>query len=341
MKIVLYIFFFLAPIKLFSQQKTDVHKDTVKVGFYINSIRNIDFANNSVYIDLWAWFHYKNHNLIPYEPTEKEKNYPNCLEWPDAVDANNGGQPIYNNEVVDDSSAVMLWKNVRVSSPFKKKWNLVNYPFDVQDITLKLESADFDADELELVATSGKIDSDFIRNEKEWNFNTPIFQNSKKVYHTTFGDPRDSLGKMTSEYSAVEMKFKMSRSHPWITFMKLFTGILISFLIGLSVFLIKPTNLDARFGLCVGSLFSAIGSKYIVDGMIPVNYETTLFDVIHNITFIYIFIIILISIFSLNWLETNKVKLHVLSKKLDNIGFVCCLISYFIIISLLVSNARL
>lgn len=340
MKLVIYILVFLTPYKLFSQLNSNIHTDTVKVGFYVTSIRNIDFSNNIFNADLWVWFHYKNHDSIPNNPTEKTKIFPKCLEWPDALDANNGGQPIYNNDNVDDSTAKILWKAVRLSCPFRKKWNLVNYPFDVQQISLKLESADFTSNDLVLQAISGKIDDQFTKKEVEWEFYDICFHDGIREFKTTFGDPIDTLGNMTSKYSAVEMTFKMKRNHSWITFMKLFTGILISFLICLSVFLIKPTNTDARFGLCVGALFSAIGSKYIVDGMIPVNYQNTLFDNIHNITFFYIFIITLISIFSLKWLESDNIKLHIFSKKLDKIGLISCLLSYFIIISVLVINYR-
>jgi hypothetical protein len=128
----------------------------------------------------------------------------------------------------------------------------------------------------------------------------------------------------------------MQRLNRWTTFFKLYTGILISFIIALSVFLVKPTNLDARFGLVVGSLFSSIGSKYIVDSLIPVYYQNTLFDNIHNVTFIYIFIITLLSIISLNLMESEKVGHSLLSKKLDRIGLITCLVTYFSMIVILV-----
>jgi hypothetical protein len=64
------------------------------------------------------------------------------------------------------------------------------------------------------------------------------------------------------------------------------------------VFFIKPFNIDPRFGLCVGGLFATIGNKYIIEGMVPSTNEVTMLDDLHNVTLVYIFLIITISVIS-------------------------------------------
>jgi hypothetical protein len=332
-KILILILYFQIPALLFSQTKKN-QLDTIKVGLYVNSIRNIDFNNSSFFADIWVSFTYSK----VLDTTAKTKGeYPeSVLEWPDAIDANNGGQPNYKlaDAVYLDS---ITWKSIKVSTPFRKKWDLTNYPFDVQNISIICEASKFMLNEQVLYPLKGEIDSSFKANEKEYDIKIKEFKSSVGKYPTSFGNPNDPNGR--SDFSNVILSFELKRHNRWITFMKLFTGILISFLLSLSVFFIKSTNLDARFGLCVGALFSAIGSKYIVDSMIPVNYQNTLFDYIHNVTFAYIFIITIISIISLKCLESDDFKLHKISKQLDKIGFLTCLTSYMLIVFIMVIDA--
>jgi hypothetical protein len=332
----LFITFFLFPtVFLFGKNSC---RDTVKVGMYITSFRNIDFSNSSFCVDAWLWFHYKNRRNLnnKFFEDNKPKIY-NYLEFPDAVDPNNGGQPSYKNDDID-SSLNTIWETVKISSPFRKKWDLTNYPFDVQNVNLILESSDFSCDYLILDTLSAQIDSTYLLNEKEWYFANFKYSSKIRNYQTNFGNPNVELTKET-DYSNVCFSFDLIRSNRWVTFMKLYTGILISFLLALSVFFIKPTNLDARYGLCVGGLFSAIGSKYIVDSMIPMNYQNTLFDHIHNVTFVYIFIITIISIITLKMFESENLEKHFLARKIDLLGFTICLSSYLVIIVMMVLDA--
>lgn len=117
---------------------------------------------------------------------------------------------------------------------------------------------------------------------------------------------------------------------------KLIIGLIVSFLISISVLFIKPTYVDPRFGLCVGGLFTTIGNKYIVDSLVPTNHEFTKLDGIHNLTLICIFVIIAISLRSLYVYENRKAKGIKLSAKLDRWSLIIVTLSYVIILSLLI-----
>jgi hypothetical protein len=112
---------------------------------------------------------------------------------------------------------------------------------------------------------------------------------------------------------------------------KLITGILVAFLISCCVFWIKPINTDPRFGLCVGGLFAAIGNKYIVESIVPSTNEVTLLDNLHNITFVAIFIIIILSVISLHLYEKETERGIKLSKRLDVISFFT-IVSFYLIL---------
>jgi hypothetical protein len=332
--VMLLIFILNGKISNFAQMKQ--HADTVKIGFYITSFRNIDFESNKYNADMWLWLNYKYHDAAELKNMEQEKfdQLEPWFEWLDAIDENQGGQPAitrFSQEI--DSAKHIIWKTLKISAPFYKKWDLTKYPFDKQNITISVESADYESEKRIIVPDTLLIDPNFINNEKEWIFSNFRINDTIINYATSFGNPKKFE---STEYSRISLNFDITRQNKWVTFFKLFIGILISFLIALSVFYIRPINLDARFGLCVGGLFSAVGSKYIVDGIIPVKYQNTLFDYIHNVTFFYILLITAISILSLKFYESNEIRGIKKSKKIDEIGLLFCSTTYFSIILLLV-----
>ncbi|WP_407934867.1 hypothetical protein [Chitinophaga sp. CCNWLW40] len=97
-------------------------------------------------------------------------------------------------------------------------------------------------------------------------------------------------------------------------FWKMFLGMYVSFLIAYICFYIHPDNIDSRFGLGVGSLFAAIGNKYIIDSSLPDSTTFTLVDTLHGITLFFIFVVITSSAWSLQLIKADKFRQ---SRRLD------------------------
>ena len=112
----------------------------------------------------------------------------------------------------------------------------------------------------------------------------------------------------------------MNGKNSWLSLFKLITGVVVAFFISCLVFLIKPTNVDPRFGLCVGGLFAAVGNKYIIEGTVPSTNTITMLDNIHNLTYVLILLIILVSIFSLKLFEKGTEKSIRQSQRVDRIS---------------------
>jgi len=102
---------------------------------------------------------------------------------------------------------------------------------------------------------------------------------------------------------------------------KLLTGAYVAFLISCFVFFISSENQDSRFGLCVGGLFAAIGNKYIVESTVPSSTVNTLMDDVHNITFMFILVIVGIIIISLSLFNSGNDRKRAISLKLDKYAF--------------------
>ena len=128
----------------------------------------------------------------------------------------------------------------------------------------------------------------------------------------------------------------MARKDPYLVLFKLITGLLVAFIISCCVFFIKPVNTDPRFGLSVGGLFAAIGNKYIVESKVPATNQITLLDNIHNLTFVYILLITILSVISLQIYEKKTQASKKLSRSLDRISFITIMSSYFLFLYLLI-----
>ena len=87
----------------------------------------------------------------------------------------------------------------------------------------------------------------------------------------------------------------------------LFVGIYVAYLISLMVFFMGPENPE-RFGLIVGALFAGFANKYIVDSIMPPTIMLTLPDKIHNVTFAYIILHLVVTVIAYRFDANERLK---------------------------------
>lgn len=306
----------LAGFLILGSSRVTAQKDTVIVGAFVNSIHDFDFSDRSYKIDFWLWLLYENpelefENSIELKPT-KEASLDN---------------PIY------DETGGLQWLSLKALATMSIDWDLRRYPFDSQQLHFYIESADADTSTMVFVpdVENTKIDPNFVLSE--WNITNVSFTSEVSTYATTYGD-QELTGE--SSYPAVKMTIDLTRKNSWLTLFKLITGVLVAFFISSLVFLIKPSNVDPRFGLCVGGLFAAIGNKYIIEGIVPSTNSVTMLDSVHNLTYVMILVIIIISIISLKLFEKETEKSVRLSQKIDKYSLLIIVTVYVISVSLLI-----
>ncbi|MEO7531449.1 MAG: hypothetical protein ABIS69_08560 [Sediminibacterium sp.] len=265
-----------------------VKPDTVKTGIYITSIHDIDFKQNEYTVNLWLWMKYKN----------KKFDFVQNLEIPQAksftklystIDSSNGG----------------IYLLMKLQCVMKDSWMIGNFPFDRQRLRLSLENSQYDSKALVFMPdTSGKhFDPRFTL--RGWDIDSFIISSNIKMYETNFGDA--SIPKPHTEYSAFRVRIGITRDASEL-FWKMFLGMYVAFLISYLCFYIHADNIDSRFGLSVGSLFAAIGNKYIIDSSLPESTSFTLVDMLHGITLLFICLIVGASVYSLRLVKQNKLK---------------------------------
>jgi hypothetical protein len=262
--------------------------DTVKTGIYITSIHDIDFKQNEYTVTFWLWLKYKN----------KKFDFVQNLEIPQAKSFSKLYSTI-------DSSNGRMYLLMKMQCVMKDSWKIGNFPFDRQSLRLALENSQYDSKELIFVAdTLGKhFDPRFTL--RGWNIDSFTISTTIKMYETNFGD--ETVPKPHTEYSSYRVKIGLQRDATDL-FWKMFLGMYVAFLISYICFYIHADNIDSRFGLSVGSLFAAIGNKYIIDSSLPESTSFTLVDLLHGITLFFICLIVGASVYSLRLVKKNKLK---------------------------------
>ncbi len=291
--------------------------DTVKIGAYIFSLYDLNFPGNKINAIFYLWYNAKKDSL-------------DLLNNLEVINSTDFAKSYEMNEKRGDIS----YHSVRINTKINQDWIVGDFPFDEQVIEIIIE--DFDKDNSELVFVADTIASKIDKqvHVEGWKIKDFGIKIDDHTYETNYGDPDIPLNEY-SVYSRATIHFTLEREGKGL-FFKLFIGLFISVLISMLTFFINPLDLDPRFGLSVGAIFAAIASQYVIASTLPQNASITLVDILHDISFIYIFLCILISTISLHFIKTGKEKE---SQKLDRISFFVFAISYIVITIYFVGKA--
>lgn len=279
----LFIFLFI----LFASTKTYANplQDTVKVGSYVISLHDINFHDKEYVIRFWVWMSYRNPDL----------NFVNRIEVPSAKE-------MHMQDVMTDTTDGVIWVLMKLKCTMKQNWSVQDFPFDKQKLEVNIENSEFDTRSLIFVADTTGSHFDPEMTVDGWSIQNFITKTKVNKYMTNFGD--EKIGKPESDYSCYSISLDLDRN-AWGLFLKMFIGMYIAFLIAFISFYIDFEDVDPRFGLPVGGLFGSIGNKYIIDNMLPESSSFSLVDSLHALTFISIFIILAISVYSLRIFDSG------------------------------------
>ena len=273
-------------------------EDSCKIGIYFNSLTDFNISDQSFSADFWMWVNYSD----------------DSLQFNDALEVTNSKSSSFSNYSQMKKEGVN-WVMMKFNSVVFKEWDVSAFPFDKQKLTLHIDHTIYDTKKLAFISDIGNsaIDSNLVLSN--WKIDSLAFYVDNQTYNTTFGDP---VIKGSSTYPSVTADIYLTRENSWNTLFKMLTGVYVAFSIVLLAFFVKPSD---RLGLCVGGLFAAVGNKYIVESAVPSTVSNTLFDNIHNITFIAIFVVLVVAVISFKWNETEKPLYIEKAKRLDRLSF--------------------
>jgi hypothetical protein len=288
--------------------------DSVMVGVYFTSLYDLDLAAKSFNVDFWLWFNYTNDSLKPMETVEIANAKDFSFSLPDT-----------------EEKEGKIWACHKCRAVIKKEWNLEHFPFDKQYLDVRIEDAIMDFSTMRYVPDIVHTTYDKSIQLDEWVIRSCTMKQDDKMYQTNFGNPE--LGNV-SVYPAVTASFELHRNGLGL-FFKLFVGIYVAYVISCMVFFMGPDNHE-RFGLTVGAMFAAVANKYIVDGLMPRTIHLTLPDKIHNVTFAFIILHLVVTVVAHRLARSERIRW---GWRVDRVAFLVSLVAYFAINWMLVDSA--
>ncbi len=257
----------------------------VVVGTYVNKVQDVNFRENKYTLDFYIWFRWKAEGaLADYKPI-------------DSFEIVNGRIDNKAN-IVEKKVGEVNYAQARITATMAEAWDLTDFPFDWHRTKVRIEDGGA-LTALDLVFVADQANSRLgdeidLAGWRASNFGAEV---QSKLYRTNYGDvslPTDAQ----SEYSRYVFAWDLDRVG-WGTAIKLLSTVILATGVAFVSFMVKPSDLDARFGMGVGALFAVAASAFIVSSSVPDSASLTVADRLHMVALGGIFFTLLISAFCL------------------------------------------
>ena len=206
----------------------------------------------------------------------------------------------------------------KISGTFVHDYNLTNFPFDTQKLTVNFEDSDLNKDSLQFITDSAS-GYDKAISVDGWNITGVTVHTVLKEYDTNFGDTSKPT---TDQYSRVTMDIELERDDKFI-FFKITLGLFAAVLVALFSNFMSSANADIysnRVGLVGASLLAVVVNQQFADQKIGQSTTVTLVDMLHMLGFCTVFIIFIGSLISRKLSLSKNMKFS--PKEFDLITFV-------------------
>jgi hypothetical protein len=252
----------------------------VIIGTYINKVQDLNFRENRYTVDFYIWFRWKAQGqLADYKPLESFEIINGRIESKASV--------------VEKKIGDVSYATARIVATIAETWDLTDFPFDRHRTQLRIEDSQHASLELRFVADTANSrlgDEIAMAGWEARNFDSEV---QPRLYRTNYGDislPTDNQ----SEYSRYVVSWDLHRMG-WGAAVKLLSTVLLATGVAFVSFMVKPSDLDARFGMGVGALFAVAASAFIVSASVPDSASLTVADRLHMVALGGIFVTLLIS----------------------------------------------
>lgn len=283
---------------------------------YVADVYDIDWRDGSFKASFWLWYNYDNPLINPQQHTD----------------------------FIDASDIISLAKNPPQKVPggwrasnkydatFHHDWDLRTYPFVKQNLEIIVENTEHDLGSL--IFAPDKRNSRIDPNIKlgEWSVSDFSIDSSVKKYVTNFGDVRlpDE-----SDYSRIVAKMHIHRTG-MRTFFQLFGVMYLAYLLSFCVYFIPTQEMSSKMALLAGSIFAAIGNKFVIDRYLPPVTGMALSDKLQMMTFSFFLITVIAIVFSAN---LRRKGLDILARRVEISMAFISIFTYILLNFYLVSRA--
>lgn len=267
MKVLFLIFGIILSQSLFASPSE------VTVGAFVNNIQSLDLKTHSYNADVYIWFKWRDINIDPSETFE----FVNPQElW--------GHTQTKAYEKPDKLESGELYQVVRVHGRFGTKFDLSNYPFDIQRLTVELEDNSAEAGTIKYIADSDAVSVNEKLQLPGFIFGNPTLSIIEQKYSSNFGDPRIDGN---SKYSRVRIELPIHRPRGAYAIKFLLPIFCVVFCASL-MFLFSPKYVDARVGVGITALLTIVALQLTLGDNLPEVDYLVLIDKIYLGAYIYV-----------------------------------------------------
>lgn len=250
----------------------------VQTGAYIMRLGNVSPRDGSFDVDMWMWFRWQGAEIRPDL----------SFELANGIITSRTDTEVLNDEGYNYST-------MRVMGTIFHDFDVRRYPMDDHVITIDIEDSLLESTRLVYVVDDGiALDPQVM--VAGWEVGMQPAYSDTHTYETTYGFR--SSGSEGATYSRMTIPISLERTS-YGTLFKSFWVSLLAVVLGLLAFLVKADDLDARFGMGVGSIFAASANAFIIADTLPQTTIITLAEQVNLIAVGVIFSTVFISIWSL------------------------------------------
>ncbi|HTZ39619.1 MAG TPA: hypothetical protein VMB77_05660 [Syntrophales bacterium] len=283
----------------------------VTVGVYLTDIYDVDVKKGTYNADFYIWF-----------------------SWSGKVNPRNfevvNGHLTFKHEESAARTAGLEYVAYRCRAVLHGSFDLSDYPWDKQTLSIQIEDEDLDTQNLIYIADQKNSKVNPGLNIGHRSIGNLRISTLDFLYDTNFGHP-ERLEQDGVRYSRFIVELPADHKGARI-FVKTFLALLVSVALAFLTFLIRPNDLPPRFSMGISGMFGAVASLVVISNVLDDCPFLTFAEKIHYVGMIFIFLSVLESSISLKLYHAGKETawkvLDVLSTFLFPLGFLLLLMLF-------------
>ena len=255
------------------------------IGVYVTSLRDLDPVGDSFGIDFWVWSVHP-----PGDDPLKSMEFVNAKQIETRLERTT-------------RRGDREWSRLKARATVLHDWNLTDFPFDRQTLTLDLGVAGSGAPASCGIDRAGSGYDKRIAPEG-WRIAAFDVERHTRKIATDLGDPARS-GRSAQEHVLVTVELQRESV---IGFVKLVAGVYAAIGIAMLSFLMAPnqaTVFSGRMALLVGALFTTVVNMQVGNSLLGYPEEVSLVDQIHIVALAYVFVAALMAVVSRQGYESG------------------------------------
>lgn len=240
------------------------------LGALITDVGDFDRQAKRFDATFWLWTLTQNPEGNPIE----------ALSFPNAVE-------IKESQIIREKTERGYWITRKIRGSFRHPWNMSDFPFDGQTLSIQLVEAGRDYTRLRFIddGVTSIVDSNL--EIPGWDIEGASLYAAKTTYRSNFGDPRVHRDSEVT-YASADVSITLKRTN-YAAFWKLTIAAFVAAGLAIPAFFVRLDS-QSRLGLLTASVFADVLSMQSASSDLGAVEYVTLVDKIHIAVLIYTFI---------------------------------------------------